>query len=250
MLGFRVRSQIESSRGTAAHTPLPLRVRWLRGWRTARTTVLSRQQQQLTNVALLAHSMNAMAIELDLLADRAEDLAKASSRLLTLSAAVAVATSCITAWQTLIHRCIWLNLSNLSEGLQKKLLEAPISSEALFRSQLQTALNHMQKTADEADKITGEINGILNISGRGVPRQRLVLPLLLLQGRHRRGKQESTSGLFLVHPAGGPPRKRGKRLSDANGRRMNLSEDAQTEPYDINGQTLRLGMHAYVDPLL
>ncbi|CAB1431439.1 unnamed protein product [Pleuronectes platessa] len=58
------------------------------------------------NIALLSHWLNSMTIRPDLPADLSEDLTKASSTLPTLSAAVAVAKSRITAWQTHPSVCL------------------------------------------------------------------------------------------------------------------------------------------------
>ncbi|CAB1431446.1 unnamed protein product [Pleuronectes platessa] len=76
------------------------------------------------NVVLLSHWLHSMSLEPHLLADRAEDLTEATRMLQTLGASIAVAGSRISSWQTLIHRGVWLERSNLSEGLWK---EAPIS---------------------------------------------------------------------------------------------------------------------------
>ncbi|CAB1432247.1 unnamed protein product [Pleuronectes platessa] len=78
-------------------------------------------------------------------------------------------------------RCIWLDRSNLSEGLRKELLEAPISPDGLFDCRRrstkckrpQMRLTGLGNTCPEfpVHRITGGTTRLLRISERGVLRQ-------------------------------------------------------------------------------
>ncbi|XP_053289751.1 LOW QUALITY PROTEIN: uncharacterized protein LOC128450365 [Pleuronectes platessa] len=125
------------------------------------------------NVVLLSHWLHSMSLEPHLLAE-------------TLGASIAVAGSRISSWQTLVHRGVWLERSNLSEGLRKELLEAPISPDGLFGPRLQTALEECRKqqmrptgSGDTClrflvHRIPGETTGLLLTSGRGQLNDRIL----------------------------------------------------------------------------
>ncbi|CAB1421368.1 unnamed protein product [Pleuronectes platessa] len=106
------------------------------------------------NIALLASYLSKLATEPDLLnIERAEELGYATSAILTLCTSVAVTTSRIAAWQTMNHRQVWLGVFPLPNDLKEKLLNAPISLDGLFGPQHQSAVDYMQKTLDEAERI-------------------------------------------------------------------------------------------------
>lgn len=83
----------------------------------------------------------------------AEEIGKAASTALTLSAAVAVSQARITTWATQVHRFLWLQQGAIPEGAGKELIEAPISPDGLFGPQFHTMVESMKSVSEQADDI-------------------------------------------------------------------------------------------------
>ncbi|KAL7397200.1 hypothetical protein ABVT39_018347 [Epinephelus coioides] len=83
----------------------------------------------------------------------ASEISNIASATLTLCACIAVSQARITAWQTMIHRNLWLQQSSISEASRKDLLKAPISPDRLFVPRFHTMVDTMKSALEETENI-------------------------------------------------------------------------------------------------
>ena len=83
----------------------------------------------------------------------AEEIGKAASTALTLSAAVTVSQARIATWASQVHRYLWLQQGFTPEGAGKELIEAPVSPDGLFGPQFHTMVESMKSASEQADDI-------------------------------------------------------------------------------------------------
>ncbi|MEQ2186782.1 hypothetical protein GOODEAATRI_032138 [Goodea atripinnis] len=101
-------------------------------WLTDRSHQCAAQVAAATNnTAFLAYSISKKAREMELPPDDVEEFCNFADTILNLCAAFAVCSSRIVAWQTLLQRQMWLQLSSsIPEDFKRELLEGPITAVA------------------------------------------------------------------------------------------------------------------------
>lgn len=104
------------------------------------------------NMALLAHTLTDLATSSPSLPPEAEEVSKATSAILSLTACVAVAAARMEAWQTQIHRHLWLQQFSLPTT-RKELIEAPVQSDGLFGQHFRHLVDNLHSSEEEAGSI-------------------------------------------------------------------------------------------------
>ncbi|MEQ2188983.1 hypothetical protein GOODEAATRI_020493, partial [Goodea atripinnis] len=88
------------------------------------------------NTALLAYSISKKAREMELPPEDVEEFCNFADTILNLYATSAVCSSRIAAWQTLLQRQMWLQLSSsIPNDFKRELLEGPITGGYTYRNQ-------------------------------------------------------------------------------------------------------------------
>ncbi|KAK2891978.1 hypothetical protein Q8A73_017643 [Channa argus] len=111
-----------------------------------------------------------------------------------------IASACISAWQTMIARNVWLHLSSIPEAVRKDMLEGPISPDGLFGPHFQHLVREMQTASEEAEKIHRHVTAPSRSAGHWLDRREL---------SHRQRRPASSAAAASrpapVQPAPPPP---------------------------------------------
>ncbi|KAI3355729.1 hypothetical protein L3Q82_004317 [Scortum barcoo] len=102
-----------------------------------------------SNIALLCFYMQDLVLQPA--SEQAAGISRAASAALTRCASVPVCMVQIAAWQTMVHRNLWLNSCSPPEEHKKELLEAPISPDGLFGPHFQELVREMKTASQEAE---------------------------------------------------------------------------------------------------
>ncbi|XP_033980402.1 uncharacterized protein LOC117477766 [Trematomus bernacchii] len=192
------------------------------------------------NIALLVNSMVRIAEQSDTMSSgEAEEIGKAASTALTLSAAVAVSQARITTWATQVHRYLWLQQGSIPEGAGKELIEAPISPDGLFGPQFHTMVESRKSASEQADDIRCHV-GWLQPDRRPQQQQRQQRPQHLQQSQQgqrgqrrdqqRRQNRPSAAAGAPSHVSAPPPQRQSLQATSRKGTKNPRSWSAPPAP--------------------